>query len=183
MEMWWKVWILEEFLRDLNTPIVCIELWPGPRKKKTDYENITGLKMSEPFNHCWLYCNLQTLPKLLWPNAILPDSKSLHSRQPTRTVVWMLPSIRTSLSWLSWKASTGAPNCFLSFFQKDGKHRRGDQFTYYGANSTQYFLPVACTLVLGVVSLNWALQSCELQRNKDSWWSNISTRVIANNHA
>ena len=28
------------------------------------------------------------------------------------------------------------------------------------------------------VSLNWALQSCELQRNKNSWWSNISTRVI-----
>jgi len=45
-------------------------------EKKTDYENITGLKMSEPFNHCWLYCNLQTLPKLLWPDAILPDSQS-----------------------------------------------------------------------------------------------------------
>ena len=27
----------------------------------------------------------------------------------------MSPSIRTSFSWLSWKAASGAPNCFLSF--------------------------------------------------------------------
>ena len=63
----------------------------------------------------WLYYNLFTLPKLLGPGVNLPDSYSLQSRQPTRTMAWMLPSIRTTFSWLSWKAASGAPNCFLSF--------------------------------------------------------------------
>jgi hypothetical protein len=27
----------------------------------------------------------------------------------------MLPSIRTSFSWFSWKDARGTPNCFLSF--------------------------------------------------------------------
>lgn len=56
-----------------------------------------------------------TFPKLAWPGVIFPFSYNLQRRQPTKVIAWTFPSILTSFSWLSWKAASGAPNCFLSF--------------------------------------------------------------------
>jgi len=56
-----------------------------------------------------------TFAKLAWPGVIVPFSYNLQRRQPTSTIAWTLPSMRTSFCWLIWKAASGAPNCFLSF--------------------------------------------------------------------
>ena len=63
---------------------------------------------------------------LACPAVSLPVSCSVLSRHTISTMAWMLPSMRTSFSWFSWKAARGVPNCWRSFRYLH-RERRGER--------------------------------------------------------
>ena len=132
-------------------------------------------------NMLWLVSKMEsaspdfifTFAKLAWPGVILPFSYNLQSRQPTRVIAWILPSISTSFCWLIWKAAKGAPNCFLSFrylqplkirmqHTEGWRQNSGDQI-----KRTAYILFITLIPVTHIIGSHW--NAYRLPGNHDTW--------------
>lgn len=101
-----------------------------------------------------------TLQRLAWPGVILPASYILQRRQPSRNIAWMFPNIRTSFSWLIWRAAKGAPNCSLS-----------SKYLFPPKEQEKKSLKLA-------VTFNWSLGLFQSKENQPEQNNGYATREI-----